>query len=104
MKDDWHSVMDECDVRGRLPCQDGEYRLAIFDAVHTSHVQDRGIILANGILDSVPSPLFPLKIVRGRDQAAPLQYTVAKQWLVRSSFASGVYDLFPIRQCVSLTS
>ena len=93
VKNDWHSVVNKGNVLGRLPCQNGEYRLPILDAIHTSHVQDRGITLANGILDPVPSPLFPLKIVRGRDQATPLQHTVAEQRLVRSGLASGVYDL-----------
>mgnify|MGYP000146263999 FL=1 len=87
-----------------FPCQDGKDRLPILDAVHPWHIQDRGITLLNGIFDPVPPPLFPLKIVRDRNQAAPLQHTVAEQWLVDSGLTSGVYDLFPIRQCVSLTS
>lgn len=60
-----------------------------------------GITLLNGISDPVPPLLFPLKVVHDRNQAAPLQHTVAKQRLVDSGLTSGVYDLFPILQCVS---
>ena len=73
-----------------FPCQDGKDRLPILDAVHPWHIQDRGITLLNGIFDPVPLPLFPLKIVRDRNQAAPLQHTVAEQWLVDSGLTSGV--------------
>ena len=82
-----------------FPCQDGKDRLPILDAVHPWHIQDRGITLLNGIFDPVPPLIFP--IVRDRNQAAPLQHTVAEQWLVDSSLTLGVYDLFPIRQCLS---
>lgn len=54
-----------------------------------------GITLLNGISDPVPPLLFPLKVVHDRNQAAPLQHTVAEQRLVDSGLTSGIYDLFP---------
>ena len=54
-----------------------------------------GITLLNGISDPVPPLLFPLKVVHDRNQATPLQHTVAEQRLVDSGLTSGVYDLFP---------
>ena len=75
MKDDWHSVIDGRDVLSRLSCQDGEHRLSILDAVDTGHVQDRGITLPDNILDPVPPPLFPHRMVRCREfGSTPAEY------------------------------